>query len=103
MSDKAHEKYPGRRVIQVAHSLGHQLAQHAGDKDDEFISHNGAVLPWNQRRPKTTMTRSRYDPVSLLAPGSAQTIQHSGPLDVLGNHGLQSLQRGDPNEWVGRR
>lgn len=103
VADAARAKYPGRRIVQVGHSLGHALAQHAGGEGDEYISHNGAIMPWAQRRPKTTITRSKYDVVSAFAPNSAETIRHSGPLDILGNHRLDSLQKGDQKAWIGRR
>eukprot|EP01038_Epipyxis_sp_PR26KG_P016662 gene16662-22782_t len=105
----AQEKYRDAKTVSVlGHSLGHALADHANDENDnnEMITVNGAVnIPDSFKKVKPEAKKyhikSSTDPISFFARKKQSKIIPAQYYDPLKEHSYNILDRLDENEQIG--
>jgi hypothetical protein len=69
--DEAAAKYGNETITTIGHSLGARLASDVGKKSNNVVTYNKPVVPSDvgkKANPNELHVRTKYDPVSILAP-----------------------------------
>jgi hypothetical protein len=92
---EAEAKYGAENLTTTGHSLGARLASDLGKNTSHVVTYNKPVIPSDYGKsanPNETHIRTKYDPVSILAPlldkTKTQTVKSNS---LLGSHSTEQL------------